>query len=218
MTAGFDKLFPNIFNDAARYTYHRQFKNYNYEVINAFLADDALFLSENAFMGAHENIRTINSWCDKIMQAGETPYLFVLPSASGNTAPFIHEYFCVNTATKNSEAVKLFLEHAIQPEQQYDFFSHRGIPVNTQSVEDMYRFYCEDASESEFKYPEFCTFPAQITTRYFDTLSSLSEGIFYDANINNALMSIVREQIMNGKSFKEAYAIGNDQIKLYLSE
>jgi len=222
VSSAYCRLFPNAFADNNADSYRfliYQLKNYNYSVEEAFLAGDLVFFSAPAFMGAYENLWLLNGVGEKILEAGETPVLFTLPTLDGqNASPCVNYFLLANKNTGNSEAVKLFMESAIGVASQYQVSSQLGIPVNTDLVDYMREFYLDGIVHETYGFTDNCSFPLEMTESYFSAIDTMVDGIYIDAESCGKLFAILREYDANGGDIAAAYAVGKQQLETYLAD
>lgn len=214
-------LFPSVFeaNTMKHYQFVNRLSDYNYSVEEAFLSEDLVFFSAPAFMGAYENLRFTNSICARILEMGQTPVLFTMPTIEGQcVSPCVNYFLLANGDTENKEAVKRFIDTALSLTSQYSVSSQFGIPVNNEVIEIMRDFYADGIVHEQYTFTDKCTFPSQITAAYFSAIDNMTDGVYIDVMSCGKLFSILREYATNGSDIENAYAIGKQQLELYLTE
>lgn len=225
LTRSFDNLFPRIFESGDRalsYMFYRNLKNYGSVDRDIYQSGDLLFMSGRGFTGAYDCILMYNNYIyPEDIAKGETPVLFPMPTVTGEMpSPNVTYYLAVNAKTKNTDAVRKFLETAIGEDLQYHSVG-AGIPVNNAIMEHMEESYLTpgyDPSDPHL-FPQTCEYDREFVESYFYYIDNMKDALPYmDRTTVGYLFTIIRNNLRGEATVEEGFADAESQVKFYLSE
>lgn len=207
----YDRLYPDIFADDG-FTVYQTYAYSEEQALDAFLSGELLFLGSGWCASRYDNLQWIADVSRMLVRRGETPYLTLLPTTSGDTpAPNPGWYLMVNAGTENRDAAVCFLQECISIRVQYRYFSDDGIPVHLELSDFMREHYTAGQADDFYSFTDDGALTQDMVGFYFDTLDAMPDGIFMDTVTGGQLHGIIREYL-TGSPFDAAFASGMNAI------
>lgn len=210
-----------LFPDFLSRNYNAAIEKYNGDAVDTFLAGDLLFYSAPHFTGTFDTLMLFNRTYTELVEAGENPVVFTLPTADGEApCPVMNWYFAVNADTENKTAVEWFIENATHYETQCRIGWKYGLPVNDYSLEIIYKFYTDSDSFNRRQYksvfPLFGEFSAEFVDSYFESIKNMRETEFIDSYIPRWLFDYLWQVEIGEKSPDEIWNSTYDKVSTYV--
>lgn len=212
-----DGLFPDFLTN----NYSKATEKYDSSPMNAFLSGDLLFYSASHFIGAADTLMLFNRTYTELIEAGETPVVFTLPTADGKApCPVMNWYFAVNADTENKTAAEWFIENAIHHETQCRIGWYYGLPANDYALDIIYDFYTEPDTFNRRQYrsifPVFGEFSREFVDSYFEPIKNMRKTEFTDSYIPSWITEYIWQVEIGEKTPDEIWNILWDKVNTYV--